>query len=77
MKVFNLFSKFSDWKPSMLKCEVAGIGSLKEVKVAVCGIKYIDLTTETSKILGVHFSFNHIRKHKQISWEAWLMCTMF
>ena len=51
----------------MLKCEVAGIGSLKEVKVAVCGIKYIDLTAETSKILGVHFSYKHIRKHKQIS----------
>ena len=34
------------------------IGSLKEVKMAVCGIKCIDLTTETIRILSVHFSFN-------------------
>ena len=54
MKTFKLFSKFSGLKPNILKCEVAGIGSLKGVKMAVCGIKCIDLTTETIKILGVH-----------------------
>ena len=58
MKTFKLFSKFSGLKPNILKCEVAGIGSLKGVKMAVCGIKCIDLTTETIKILGVHFSYN-------------------
>ena len=26
--------------------------------MTVCGIKYIDLTTEIVKILGVHFSYN-------------------
>ena len=26
--------------------------------MAVCGIKRVDLTTETIKILGVHFSYN-------------------
>ena len=57
MKTFKLFSKFSGLKRNMLKCEVAGIGSLK-VKMAVCGINCIDLTTETIKILGVHFSYN-------------------
>ena len=58
MKTFKLFSKFSGLKPNILKCEVAGIGSLKGVKMAVCGIKCIDLTTETIKILGVNFPYN-------------------
>ena len=38
--------------------EVAGIGSLKGVKITVCDIKCIDITTETIKILGVYFSCN-------------------
>ena len=29
----------------MSKCEVAGIGSLQRVKMAVCGIKCTDFTT--------------------------------
>ena len=34
------------------------MGTLKRVKMAVCGIKCIDLTTETIKTLGVYFSYN-------------------
>ena len=66
MKTFKLFSKFSVLKPNILKCKVAGIGSLKGVKMAVCGIKCIDLTTETIKILGVHFSYNKKLKTKKL-----------
>ena len=58
MKTFKLFLKFSGLKPNILKCEVIGRSSLKGVKTVVCGIKCIDLTTETIKILGVHFSYN-------------------
>ena len=58
MKTFKLFSKFSDLKSNILKCELAGIGSLKGVKMAVCGIKCIDLTAKIIKTLGVHFSYN-------------------
>ena len=58
MIAFKLFSKFSGLKPNILKCEVAGIGSLKGVKMAVCGIKCTNLTTEIIKFLGVHFSYN-------------------
>ena len=58
MKTFKLFSKCSGLKPNILKCEVVSIGSLKGVKMAVCGTKCIDLTTETIKILGVYFSYN-------------------
>ena len=58
MKTLKLFWKFSGIKPNILKSEVAGIGYLKEVKMAVCGIEYIDLTAETTEISGVHFSYN-------------------
>ena len=54
MKTFTLFSIFFGLKGNLLKHKVAGIGSLKEVKIAVCGIKCIDLTTEATKILDVH-----------------------
>ena len=52
MKTFTLFSKFFGLKANLLKHKVAGIGSLKEFKIEC--IKYIDLTTETTKILDVH-----------------------
>ena len=42
----------------MSKCEIAGIGSLKEVKIAVCSMKNIDLTKDTVKIIGISFSYN-------------------
>ena len=54
MKTFTLFSKIFGLKGNLLKHKVAGIGSLKEVKIAVCDIKCIDLTTEATKILDVH-----------------------
>ena len=36
---------------------MAGIGTLKGVKVAICRIKCIDLTKEAIKILGVFFTY--------------------
>ena len=67
MKTFELFSKFSGLKPNILKYEVTGIGSLKGVTMAVCGIECIDLTTETIKILGVHSFYNQkLKTHKKI-----------
>ena len=58
MKTFKLFTKFSCLKSNILKCEVESTGSLKGVKVTVCGIKCSDLTTEIIKIVGTHFSYN-------------------
>ena len=43
-------------KRNLSKCEMTGIGALKAVKVAICGIKCIDLTKEAINILGVLFS---------------------
>ena len=37
---------------------MAGKGALNGVKVAICGIKCIDLTKEAIKILGVFFSYD-------------------
>ena len=55
---FKVFSLFSGLKANFSKCEIAGLGSLKGVLEAVCGLKSINLTTDTIKILGVHFSYN-------------------
>lgn len=54
----SIFSNFSDLRPNVDKCEVAGIGVLKGVTWALCGLKSIDLTQQTIKILGIHFSYN-------------------
>ena len=58
IKVFNIFSTFSGLKPNISKCEIASIGVLKGVKVVVCGMKCIDLSIDTIKVLGIHFSYN-------------------
>ena len=59
--VFSLidnFSKVSGLRHNIKKCEIAGIGVLKNVNVALCGMKNVNLTEETIKILGVHLSYN-------------------
>ena len=55
---FNQFYHFSGLKANIGKCEIAGIGSLKGVTEAVCGLKSVDLSNDTIKILGIHFSYN-------------------
>ena len=58
LNTINYFSSFTGLKPNLSKCEVAGIGALKGVKVAICGIKCIDLTKEATEIRGYwEFSF--------------------
>ena len=54
---FNQFYHFSGLKANIEKCEIAGIGSLKEVKEPVRGLKSqsvvcVDLANNTIKILG-------------------------
>ena len=58
MKVFDIFSYFSGLKPNKSKCENAGIGALKGVKLAICGMKCTDLRLNTGKTLGIHFLYN-------------------
>ena len=50
---FATFSKYLGLKPNHEKREVAGIGVLKSRKVAICGMKCIDLCNDTIKITGI------------------------
>ena len=62
MENFSFFSQYSCLKPNYEKCEIAGIGVLKSVKVAVCGMKCVDLCKDTIRITGVHFSYNKTKQ---------------
>ena len=65
--VFYLFSYFSGLKPNLKKSEIAGIGALKGVQMAVCGLCCINLSKDTLKILGTHFSYNEkLKQQKKI-----------
>ena len=65
VNTFATFSKYSGLKPNHEKCEIAGIGMLKSVKVAVCGMKCIDLCNDTIKITGIHFSYNKKKQNEK------------
>ena len=58
MDKFNKFSLVSSLKPNEAKWKIAGTDVLKEVSLALCGIYCIELTKKTTKILGIHFSYN-------------------
>ena len=51
-------SQFPGLKIKKSKCEVAGIGVMKGVKVALCGVECVNLLTNAIKILGIYFSYN-------------------
>ena len=53
---FTVFSLFLGLKAIFRKCGNGGQSSLKGVLEAVCTLKSINLTINTIKILGVHFS---------------------
>ena len=58
IKAFDKFSLFSGLKINNAKCEIAGIGVKKRVKMALCGMDCIDLTEDVIKILGIYFYYN-------------------
>ena len=67
LTLFFLFSYFSRLKTNLKKPEMAGIGVLEGVKVAVCGMCCIDLNIDTLKILDTHFSYNEkLKKEKKL-----------
>ena len=65
INTFATFSKNSGLKPNHEKCEISGIGVLKSVKVAACGMKCIDLCNDTIKITGIHFSCNKKKRNEK------------
>ena len=56
--MFDKFSLFSGLKINNTKCEIAGIGVKKGVKMALCGMECISLTDDLIKILDIYFSYN-------------------
>ena len=58
MKTFDMFSTFCGLKPNKSKCEIAALGTLKRVKLALCRMECIDLIYNTIKILVVYYSFD-------------------
>ena len=65
MNVFDTFSIYSGLKPNKSKCKIAGIGALKGVSLELCGMECIDLTKNSVKILGIHFSYNKKIENKE------------
>ena len=57
--LFSYYSKYSDLKLNFFRCEIAGIGSLKEIEVAVFGIKCVNLKVNNMQILIIHFSYSN------------------
>ena len=55
---FKVFSCFSGLKPNINMCEIDSLGILKGTQEAVCDLQNIDLTNDSIKILGIHFSYN-------------------
>ena len=58
-----MFSLVSRLRPKTTKCKIVDIGTLKGVNVALCGMKCFNLTKETVKILGAHFSDDKKLEH--------------
>ena len=52
------FPIFPDCTLTLDKCKIAGIGVLKNVNVALCGRKNINLTKESIKLFELHISYN-------------------
>ena len=65
VNTFHFFSYFTALKPNLTKSKITGIGVLKGVQVAVCGMRCIDLNIDTLKILGTHFSYNENLKDEK------------
>ena len=66
VKIFKPFSLFPGLKPNLPKCEIVGMGALKGVQLAVCGLKCTDLRNEAIAILATYFSYNNTIKEESI-----------
>ena len=50
MNPFDKFSLLTGLKPDKTKCEIAGIGALKGVSLALCGMDCVELTENTMEM---------------------------
>ena len=77
METFSFFTQYSCLKPNYEKCEIAGIGVLKSVKVAVCGMKCVDLCKDTIRITVYTFRITKQNKMRKMSWKQYQKFKMF
>ena len=75
--IFQTFSQFSGLKPSISKCEIAGIGLLNGAIETVCWLKLVDLTLDTIKILMCTFFYNKEAKHEKNFLSQLEICKSF
>ena len=54
----------SGLKTNKSKCEIACIGILNGAKVALCGMKYVNLKENMTKILRIHYFYNKVIENK-------------
>ena len=67
MNELNTFANFSGVKPNKAKYEIASIGVVNGVQVALCGRKCVNFNNEIVRLLGVHFSYNkNLEQHLKI-----------
>ena len=66
LSFLHKFSLVHGLSPSTAKCKIADICTLKGVNVAHCGMKCLNLTKKTVKILVVHISYNKKLEHERI-----------
>ena len=58
METFSTFSQYSHLKLNCEICEIARIGVLKSVTMAIYSMKCVDLCTDTIRIRAAHFPYN-------------------
>ena len=58
LNTFDKFSSISELKPNKLKYKISGIGILKGVEVALCGLKCLKLENKIVKIFQCHYLYN-------------------
>ena len=51
IKTIDYFSLFSGFEINKTKCKIAGSGVLKGIKLALCGMKCVNLNDDVIKIL--------------------------
>ena len=67
LNTFATSSKYSGLKSNHEKFEIAGIGELKSMKGAVCGMKCNDLCNDTITIIEIHFLYNKEKRNEKNS----------
>ena len=53
IETFGCFSHFSGLEINKTKCKIAGIGVLKGVKLALCGIECVNFSNDVIKVPGI------------------------